>query len=130
MENVDLANVEYSTLNEYTVDTSINVDIEFEVEQNLSKYLDKLFEFSDNSDILIIKTKEVKSYSPMLKNFGLTEDIIYAIGDVLCRHIDNSNSSEPTEQGFCGTITHKGKKVYAEIVFDSDALNFIINLQQ
>ena len=66
----------------------------------------------------------------MLKNFGLTEDIIYAIGDVLCRHIDNSNSSEPTEQGFCGTIMHKGKKVYAEIVFDSDALNFIIDLQQ
>lgn len=130
MENVDLAKVEYSTLDEYTVDTSINVDIEFEVEQNLSKYLDKLFEFSDNSDILIIKTKEVKSYSPMLKNFGLTEDIIYAIGDVLCRHIDNSNSSEPTEQGFCGTIMHKGKKVYAEIVFDSDALNFIIDLQQ
>jgi hypothetical protein len=130
MGNIDLTNVEYSTLNEYTVNTLINVDIEIEVEQNLSKYLDKLLEFSDNSDISIIKTKDIKSYLPTLKKFGLNEDIVFAIGDVLCRHIDNSNSSEPTEQGFCGTIIYKGKKIYAEIIFDADTLDFIIDLQQ
>jgi hypothetical protein len=129
MEHIDLANVEYSTLEEYTVDTLVNVDIEFEVERNLSNYLDKLLEFSDNSDISIIKTKDIKSYSLILKEFGLSEDIIFAIGDVLSRQIDNSNDSEPTEHGFCGTITHRNRKIYVEIIF-ANAIDFVIDLRK